>query len=288
MYSNIAFAITILGIFSILENFRTNHKFSLLRYHMLAILVCITISSFMDYLDLTGFLIPYYKEVTKFFGTGLIINLFYVLVLKKIPRIVIIIESVLIFFFIIMFGYGLQFPLVINNKLQYAQSTYHRVFFIFCLLFTTGSIIFNFIKLVTNKNNKNLYEIKIIKWVGTLLIVFFFMILINVILFFLYLKGIYSMYNRIYITLFTIRFIVIIFILFRPKFIDDNKLSIHFNEIFIKPQKLAFKDFEFVFYSNHYYLLPDANMEDLALKLNATKCMSSKKVDDLVVEGFVV
>ena len=80
MYSNIAFALTLLGVFSILENFRTNYKFSLLRFHMLAILICITISSFMDYLDLTGYLIPYYKEVTKFLGAGLLVNLFYVLV----------------------------------------------------------------------------------------------------------------------------------------------------------------------------------------------------------------
>ena len=94
------------------------------------------------------------------------------------------------------------------------------------------------------------------------------------------------MYNRIYITLFTIRFIVIIFILFRPKFIDDNKLSIHFNEIFIKPQKLAFKDFEFVFYSNHYYLLPDANMEDLALKLNATKKELTDYIKNEIEENF--
>ena len=88
MYSNIAFALTLLGVFSILENFRSNTKFSLLRYHMLALLVILTIASALDFLDLSGYLVPYYKEVTKFFATGLMLNLFYVLVFKKIPKIV--------------------------------------------------------------------------------------------------------------------------------------------------------------------------------------------------------
>jgi AraC-like DNA-binding protein len=271
MYSNLAFALILLGIFSILENFRTNYKFSVLRYHMIAILVCITISSLMDYLDLNGFLIPYYKEVTKFLGTGLIVNLFYVLVLKKIPRIIIIIEIILIFLFIIMFCFGFQFPLVINNQLQNPQSNYHKVFYIFCLLFTVGSILFNMFKLFTNRNNNNLYEIKIKKWVGALFIAFFILILINVLFLYLFLKGLNEFHDRTYITLFTKRFYMIIFILYRPKFLDDDKLSIHFNEILVKPKTLAFKDFEFLFYSNHYYLRQNANMEDLALKLNVSK-----------------
>ena len=286
MYTNIAFALTLLGIFSVFENFKTNYKFSLLRFHMLAILVCITISSFMDYLDLTGYLIPYYKEVAKFLGAGLLVNLFYVLVFKKIPRIAILLESVLVFYFIIMFIYGYQFPLVVNNKLLYAQSSYHKVFFIFCFIFTVGSVLFNIVKLYTRKSNNNLYEIKIKKWIGALLLAIFVLILFNGYFFVLFLKGNSLIYNNIYITLFTIRFYLIAFILFRPKFLDDDKLSIHFNEIFIKPQKLAFKDFEFVFYSNHYYLLPDANMEDLALKLNATKKELTDYIKNEIEKNF--
>jgi hypothetical protein len=45
-----------------------------------------------------GYHIPFYLEVTKFIGTGLLINLFYVIVLKKIPKIVMIIEGLFISF----------------------------------------------------------------------------------------------------------------------------------------------------------------------------------------------
>lgn len=286
MYSNIAFALTLLGVFSILENFRSNTKFSLLRYHMLALLVILTISSSMDFLDLSGYLVPYYKEVTKFLATGLMINLFYVLVFRKIPRIVILLESVLVFSFIIMFIYGYQFPLVVNNKLLYAQSSYHKVFFIFCFIFTVGSVLFNIVKLYTRKSNNNLYEIKIKKWIGALLLAILVLILFNVYFFVLFLKGDTLLYNNLYITLFTMRFYLIVFILFRPKFLDDDKLSISFNEILVNPKNLSFQKFEFVFYTNHYYLLPDANIDDLALKLNTSKNKLSNFLRDEIEENF--
>jgi AraC-like DNA-binding protein len=253
---------------------------------MLALLVILTISSSMDFLDLSGYLVPYYKEVTKFLATGLMINLFYVLVFRKIPRIVILLESVLVFSFIIMFIYGYQFPLVVNNKLLYAQSSYHKVFFIFCFIFTVGSVLFNIVKLYTRKSNNNLYEIKIKKWIGALLLAILVLILFNVYFFVLFLKGNTLLYNNLYITLFTMRFYLIVFILFRPKFLDDDKLSISFNEILVNPKNLSFQKFEFVFYTNHYYLLPDANIDDLALKLNASKNELSSFLRDEIEENF--
>jgi AraC-like DNA-binding protein len=253
---------------------------------MLALLVILTISSSMDFLDLSGYLVPYYKEVTKFLATGLMINLFYVLVFRKIPRIVILLESLLVFSFIIMFIYGYQFPLVVNNKLLYAQSSYHKVFFIFCFIFTVGSVLFNIVKLYTRKSNNNLYEIKIKKWIGALLLAILVLILFNVYFFVLFLKGDTLLYNNLYITLFTMRFYLIVFILFRPKFLDDDKLSISFNEILVNPKNLSFQKFEFVFYTNHYYLLPDANIDDLALKLNTSKNKLSNFLRDEIEENF--
>jgi len=286
MYSNVAFALTLLGVFSILENFRSNTKFSLLRYHMLALLVMITVSSAMDFLDLSGYLIPYYKEVTKFFGLGLVINMFYVLVFKKIPRIVLIIEGVYFFFFILMFYYDLQFPLVIDNKLIHSQSDYNKIFYIFILIFTVSSFLLNFINLFINKRINNLYEIKIKKWIGTLLIAIFILFLFNVIFLVLFLNGKVSFYNNLYTTQFIIRFYLIVFILFRPKFLDDDRYSIAFNEILIRPKNLSFQKFEFVFYTNHYYLFQDANIDDLALKLNATKNELINFLRDEIEENF--
>jgi len=70
MYSNLAFSITTLGIFSILELLKANQRFSHLKYQMLFLLVWLTISSGLDYFDLIGYHIPFYLEVTKFIGTS--------------------------------------------------------------------------------------------------------------------------------------------------------------------------------------------------------------------------
>jgi AraC-like DNA-binding protein len=270
MYSTLAFSITILGVFSILELLKANQRFSHLKYQMLFLLVWLTISSGLDYFDLIGYHIPFYLEVTKFIGTGLLINLFYVIVLKKIPRIVLFIEGILVFFFIIMFAFRLQFPELINNQLQIQQTTYHKVFYLFCFLFTMSSLIHVFIQLI-KKSNKNLYEIKIKKWAGTLLISIFLLILIHVVFFVLFLKRVILFNNTSFFSIYIIRFYLILFILFRPKFLDDDRISIPFNEILVKPKMLSIQKFEFLFYTNHYYLLQDANIEDLAMKLNTSK-----------------
>ena len=271
MYANIAFAILFLGIFSIFELFKNNRKFSLLKYYMFSILLCLIITSFFDYLFLTGHDVPYYKEISRFFVIGLIINLVYILVFKKIPRIILILESVIIFFFIIEFINGFQFPSFVNNQLEIPQSLYNKIFYIFCFLFTITSLLFAIIKLFVRKNTNNLYESKIKIWVGALLIAILILILMHVIFFVVFLNEYNTLYSSTFITLFIIRFYLILFILFRPKFLDDDKISIPFNELLVKPEKLSIQKFEFIFYNNQYFLLPNANIEDIALKLNATK-----------------
>ena len=51
MFDTIAFSITLLGLFTILEFLKANQKFSLLKYNMLLLLGWITISSVLDYID---------------------------------------------------------------------------------------------------------------------------------------------------------------------------------------------------------------------------------------------
>ena len=82
MYSNLTFAITLLGIFSIFEIIKDNKKFSLLKYYMLALLLLLTVVNFMDYLYFSGYDIPYYKDIIRLCTAVLTINLL-VLILKK-------------------------------------------------------------------------------------------------------------------------------------------------------------------------------------------------------------
>jgi len=271
MFGTIAFSITLLGIFSILEFLKANQKFSLLKYHMFLLLVWITFSSVLDYIDLTGHPIPFYREVSNFFGTGFMLNLFYILVFKKIPRIVLYIEAFIICIFIIMFIYGFQFQLIINNQLKSPQTIYHKVVYFICCLFAIGSILFVFFKLQVKTPTKNRYEIKIKKWTSRLIIAIFLLVLIHFLIFILFLNGLIAFYSSTFFSIYIIRFYLILFILFRPKFLDDDHISTRFDEIFVKQKKLSIEKFNFIFYNNEYFLLQTANIDDLALKLNATK-----------------
>jgi YesN/AraC family two-component response regulator len=66
------------------------------------------------------------------------------------------------------------------------------------------------------------------------------------------------------------RILFILFIFFRPKFIDEYSFSIINNFKLIK-QKISVENFDFLFYGNHYYLNLEANLDDFALKLNHSK-----------------
>jgi hypothetical protein len=84
MYSNLTFAITLLGIFSIFEILKSGQKLSVLKYHILARLLIVTVGSFFDYLELAGFEIPYYHEIFKLIAALLFANMLFLIVTKNI------------------------------------------------------------------------------------------------------------------------------------------------------------------------------------------------------------
>ena len=186
MYATVAFTLTILGIFSIIELIKGNQKFSLLKYYMLSVIILLTISSGLDYLDLTNQYIPYYKPITRCFGTVVFVNIFCIIVLKKIPKSVYIIEGFLLVFFLITIYNGFEFPRLINNQLQQQYYPYQVIFFSLSSLFFLSLIFYTFIKLVLNTSNKNLYDLNIRNWTFGLYFAIFVLLLILLLLYVLY------------------------------------------------------------------------------------------------------
>lgn len=288
MFATITFSIFLLGLFTILELLKGNQKFSFLKNFMLVLLFWITISSFLDYLDLTGHPIPYYfYEISKFFGTGLFVNIFYLLVLNKIPRIVLILDAIFVFFFAIIFINGIQFPSIINKQVQGEQSIYHKIFYLFYFVFIICSVLFVFIKLRINKKTKNFYEIKINQWINKLLIAIIILILSHLLFFVLFLNGFISFYAPFNYSTAIVRFFLIFFILFRPKFLDDDQSLNPFDKILAENKGVDIKNFEFLFYTNRYYLQQKVNMEDFALKLNVTKNELAIFINNEMGENFM-
>jgi AraC-like DNA-binding protein len=287
MYSNLAFAISLLGLFSIFELLKGNQKISLIKYHFIARLIFLTLGSFFDYLELAGYEIPYYHQIFKLITVVLFVNMLFLIVVKKLPKLVIGIEIFFTVYFIIEFINGLQLPSIKNGVLQYKPTFYQFIFIGTYIFLVLSAIIYNGYQLFKNKNfTTNLYESRIKRWVLGYIISLLVLAFINLLLYTSLGRHTDVLYNDSIVTSFIHRFIFILFILFRPKFLDDDKYSASFNQALSTTKGLAFKDFEFIFYANHYYLQPDANMEDLALKLNVTKNELSIFLRDEIEENF--
>lgn len=285
MYATIAFAITLLGIFSIFEILKGNQKLSLLKYYILARLIIVTVGSGLDYLGFNGYELPYYKEVFKILALFLTVNLFFLIVQKRIPKLITGVELFLILIFIVELIFGLENPIVRDGVLQNTPTLFHQVFYGLYAFLGSVALFYNAYYLFSS-NNHNLYEIKIKKWVGFYILSNIILFAINM-LFYISLKnGTLGAYDNTMITVFIHRFLFIFFILIRPKFLDDDKYARPFDQILAKNSGLSFQNFEFLFYSNHYYLKQDANTEDLALKLNVNKNALSNFLKNEIEENF--
>ena len=65
--------------------------------------------------------------------------------------------------------------------------------------------------------------------------------------------------------------VLLFFILLRPKFVDEADFSLSKKYLLSPKSPISLKDFNFLFYFNHYYLNPKVHLEDFALKLNRSE-----------------
>jgi len=271
MYATFAFAITMLGVFSIFENLKGNQKFSVLKYYILLTIICFTTSSFLDFLNFSGHPIPYYKEISRVAGAILVLNMLYLIVLKKVPKFIIFVEAFHLLFFIVEICMGFQFPEIKDQELVYNLTLVHKLFFALSSFIILSSFFYLAIQLYKKRNNQNLYDAKVNLWVSWLLFLLLSLAIFQATLVTLNTLHIISFYIDSIISLFYIRVALLFFILFRPRFLDDDSIAVSFNDLFLNKSAISFEDFEFLFYKNHYYLNIEANLDDFALKLNHSK-----------------
>ena len=271
MYATFAFAITMLGVFSIFENIKGNQKFSVLKYYMLLTIICFTTSSFFDFLNFSGHPIPYYKEISRIIGAVLVLNMLFLIVLKKVPKFIIFVEAFHVLFFIVEICMGFQFPEIIAQKIVFNLTIAHNIFFVISAFIVLSSFVYLAIQLYKKRDNQNLYDAKVNHWVSWLLFSLLSLATFQGTLVILNTLHIISFYTDSIISLFYIRIALLFFILFRPRFLDDDSIAVSFNDLFLNKSAISFEDFEFLFYKNHYYLNIEANLDDFALKLNHSK-----------------
>jgi AraC-like DNA-binding protein len=195
----------------------------------------------------------------------------FLIVLKKVPKFIIFVEAFHVLFFIVEICMGFQFPEIIAQKIVFNLTIAHNIFFAISAFIVLSSFVYLAIQLYKKRDNQNLYDAKVNHWVSWLLFSLLSLATFQGTLVILNTLHIISFYIDSIISLFYIRVALLFFILFRPRFLDDDSISVSFNDLFLNKSAISFEDFEFLFYKNHYYLNIEANLDDFALKLNHSK-----------------
>ena len=282
MYAYLFFGLMITSFFLIIEcvkNFRTP---SLLKYHFIGLLVIQVFANFLSYSKELGFGYAQVFTITKITTSILIVNILILVVEYSISRYILIGEGVFLslYAFFILKGFyfyeakiGQSFPL---EQMKYQTLLSFTQAAIFIILIT-----YSLFRIIKKTNGDNLYFKKIRSW--SFLISLFLILSLAPFIYFLYIVYYPNNINIILIDSRTFllagRSLLLLFILLRPRFINDAGLSFTPANFFTKlPQTVSNESFDFLFYKNHYYLNPEGNLEDFALKMNLPKAAVSDYV----------
>ncbi len=271
MYSYIFFAIFIVAIFSIFENIKGYQKMSFFKVNLQILLFFIALGSFLFFLDEISINVLIYVDIARVFGLISLVNIFFSLANNKIPRLVIYFEIVVAVGLLTMVYNGFKY-ISIKNGVINVQLNYIQLFNIFMI---NGSLIasmfYNIFKIHKQIDNKNLYHLKIRNWSYFLLIIVISMVLWLITAFILDKYHIANLKSDTRVLNSMIYSLLLVFVLFRPRFIDEADFSYTINKFSPQQSIINAQDFDFLFYFNHYYLKLDANIDDFALKLNHSK-----------------
>jgi len=260
------------GIFSIIENLKGGPKYSSVKINILLLLLFITVSSILDFLNEFGYNIILFRSIIGFTAFLTFMNLLFFISVQKIPKALIILEIIIYPFFIITYLYGYRSAMIINGELVNEFGIVEKIKFLIKAAFFLITMFYNlFFIFKSSNNNNNLYRVKIKRWSIFLILMLFYILLIQVLGVLLYYKKISSHLLDSRFVLFMVRLILLLFIAYSPKYLDDSVTNLKINELLVKTNAISFDDFEFLFYKNQYYLNLDANLDDFALKLNRSK-----------------
>jgi AraC-like DNA-binding protein len=286
MYSYIYFGLMMVGIFSIIENLRNGHGFSNIRMYIILFLSFITINSFLDFLSEFGYDFKLLKSIIGLSALMSFINLFYFIANRKIPKVIIALECTIYIFFIISYIFGYYSINTFNGNLENELGLIDRIKFFIKTAFVLISISYNIYIIHRNTDNDNLYQIKIKNWSIFIIVLFCMAITIQI-------TGLLMYYKKVAIPIFDsraivslVRFLLLLFILFRPKFLNESGYTAKINKMISTKNYLSVSNFELLFHANSYFLNANANLEDFALKLNKTKGEVSAFIKDQFNDSF--
>ena len=287
MYSYLYFGITLLSIFSIIENLKSGQIISFFKVNIIFFLILVAFASVVDFLFEYGYDFIKIKSTIRFLGMCSFVNLFYMVAKHRVPKIILFLEAILFITFIILIFFGFQFVSIIDGNFTFELTLLHKINFITMGLLVVISMIYNLSIIFNNTNKTNLYQIRIKRWSFLLVLI---LISVITLLFFgilLYTKIFKSPLfdSRSFFVIF--RLLFLLFILCRPKFMDESGYALKLNFLHPAMNSLSLSNFEFLFYGNQYFLHSEANLDDFSLKLNHSKAEVSNFIKNHMGDSFI-
>lgn len=260
------FAISSLSIFSIHENLKGKNKISLIKGHLLLVLLIVTINSFALFINEFLFVdLEKYISILHLCITFLIYNIVYLLTIEK-TKYLFIIEIILLLFILTMIFNGYRIIHPFNESLIRPSSG--LIFFnLFFRAIGIILIIRNLYLKADNQSFKNAYTALLLKYKMHILI-FAIIILMPFIVYALMLGGVKPEYKHLLIFMYSG---IIIFSLYRPLIFDNCNFINNNSSKYVEFEKSKFDNkIESEFYINKYYLNPDAKINDLSSKIGVS------------------
>ena len=287
MYAYLYFGITLLCIFSIFENFKSAQKLSFFKFNIILFLVLMTSTNIFDFLFELGHDFKVIRSILRIFVMISFVNLFYIVANIKISKILFLFEGFILLIYTILIFNGFEFMSIFNGNITFQPSVQNKISFLILNGFILFSMVYSLSIIFKRTDNHNLYQIKVKRWalfMAAFLIIVFTLILGGFIIHFIDLNTTIIDSRIAFITL---RFLLILFILFRPKFIDESGFSMKFENIKPANGALSSSNFDFLFYRGHYFLNAEADLDDFSLKLNHSKKEVSEFIKNNFNESFI-
>ena len=271
MYAYLFLALVILGIFSFVENIKGGQKISFIKLNFLILLFCVTLNSLIDFSIEFGYNASLYGSIVRPFTMIFVVYLFYFVASNKLPKIILYIEILFIISYLLVVMSGYRFMTVYEGRYSNGLNLITIINMLAVYPLMIISMLYNIYKINQSTDHTNLYQVRAKKWTIFIFILCFILLVSVVATIALYFKTINSSRVDTRLILFAFRLGIILFIFFRPKFIDEERLPLKLNSIIPKNKNTLLANFEFLFYGNQYYLNPEANLNDFAMKLNHSK-----------------
>jgi AraC-like DNA-binding protein len=287
MYAYLFFGTFSLGIFSVIENIKGGQRISILKANILLLLIFISLGALSYFFDELGYNTRIFSSFFRLIGTIFFVNVFFIIAKNKIPKTVVYVECLFFCIYAFMFFYGYSFLTVKDGVAENISFKYFQLFnLIFINLIIWASLLYCLLLIHSNVDRNNLYQFKVLKWSNFLLLLIIFLPLVAI-LSMLSFNKVFVLFNPdSRIVTFGVYFILLLFILLRPAFIDEVDFS--YPKLLRSSRKdlILTRDFDFLFYSSFYFLQKDANLEDFSLKLNHDKSAVLEYLNSHINESF--